>query len=58
VARVLERVPPDVKDLAAERDRVRTELLSQKQRQAWESWVAEARAGAKIDVQSRAPGRG
>ena len=58
VARVLERVPPDVKDLAAERDRVRTDLLSQKQRQAWESWVAEARAGAKIDVQSRAPGRG
>ena len=57
VARVTERVTPDLEGLAAERDRVRTELLAQKQRQVWESWVSEARMGAKVEL-SRAPGRG
>lgn len=59
VARVIERTAPDPKELApAERDRVRTELLGQKQRQAWESWVAEVRAGAKVDMAGRLAGRG
>lgn len=59
VARVVERRAPDPKELdAAERDKVRAEVLGQKQRQAWESWVAEVRAGAKVDMAGRAPGRG
>lgn len=59
VARVIERTAPEPKALgAAEREKVRAELLGQKQRQAWESWVAGLRAGAKVDMAGRAPGRG
>jgi hypothetical protein len=37
-------------DLAAERERLTREVLTQKQSQAWESWVRQARAGAKVEV--------
>ncbi len=57
VLKVLERVPPDMSGLQAERDKITREVLAQKQSEAWESWVAEARAGAKIDVSSRPPSR-
>ncbi|MGH7276330.1 MAG: SurA N-terminal domain-containing protein [Candidatus Rokuibacteriota bacterium] len=57
VLKVLERVPADMSGLTAERDKVMKEVLAQKQSQAWESWIAGARAGAKVDVQSRPPFR-
>ncbi len=53
VLRVLERVPPDTGALGAERERIERELLSRKQSQAWEAWLAGARARAKIEVSSR-----
>jgi peptidyl-prolyl cis-trans isomerase D len=49
VLKVLERVPPKAGDFAAERDRLAREVLGQKQSQAWEAWLAAARAGAKIE---------
>ena len=57
VLKVLERVPADMSGLTAERDKVMKEVLAQKQSQAWESWIAGARAGAKVDVPSRPPFR-
>ncbi|MGH7389057.1 MAG: SurA N-terminal domain-containing protein [Candidatus Rokuibacteriota bacterium] len=57
VLKVLERVPPDMAGLAAERDKVAAEVLARKQGQAWEAWVAGARARAKIDVSSKLPAR-
>jgi peptidyl-prolyl cis-trans isomerase D len=53
VLKVLERVPPDPKGLAAERDQLARSVLAQKQSQAWESWLRTARAGAKIQIASR-----
>ncbi|MBI4592638.1 MAG: peptidyl-prolyl cis-trans isomerase [Candidatus Rokubacteria bacterium] len=53
VVKVLERVPPDLGGLSAEREKVERELLARKQGQAWESWLAGTRAKAKIDVSSR-----
>jgi len=50
VLKVLERVPPDLGALAAERDKVTKEVLTQKQGQAWESWVNAARVNAKVEV--------
>jgi peptidyl-prolyl cis-trans isomerase D len=50
VLKVLERVAPNMGDLAAERERLTREVLTQKQSQAWESWVRQARAGAKVEV--------
>lgn len=59
VLKVLERAPADMSGFEAERDKLTREVLGQKQGQAWESWVAGARAGAKVDVSSRIrPGRG
>ena len=48
--KVLERVPADMSALAGERDTLSREVLTQKQNQAWESWVNEAQAKAKVDV--------
>ena len=53
VLKVLERVPADLADLDKERDKLTRELTAQKQGQAWESWVASARATAKIEVSPR-----
>lgn len=50
VVKVLERVAPDMADLAAERDRLAREVLTQKQSRAWEAWVSQARASAKIEL--------
>src|SRR5437899_3464862 len=50
VLRMLERVPPNLGALAAERDKVTQEVLTQKRGQAWESWVNAARVNAKVEV--------
>ncbi|HEV8585277.1 MAG TPA: SurA N-terminal domain-containing protein [Methylomirabilota bacterium] len=50
VLKVLERVAPNMADLATERERLQREVLTQKQSQAWESWVSQARAAAKVEV--------
>jgi parvulin-like peptidyl-prolyl isomerase len=50
VVKVLERVPPDMGGLAAERDKLLKEVLVQKQSLAWESWLNGARANAKIET--------
>lgn len=57
VLKPLERVPPDMSSLAAERDKVAGEVLARKQGQAWEAWVAGARAKATIEVSSQLPSR-
>jgi hypothetical protein len=57
VMKVLERVPPDEGAFAAEKDKVTRELLTQKQSQAWQTWVEAARAGAKIEVAPKLPSR-
>lgn len=50
VVKVLERVPPDMSGLGAERDKLLKEMLVQKQSLAWESWLTGARANAKIET--------
>jgi peptidyl-prolyl cis-trans isomerase D len=55
VLKVLERVPPDLGTLPQERDKISQELLARKQSQAWQGWVAAARAGAKIEISPRLP---
>ena len=61
VLKVLERTAPNMSELAADRDRLSKEVLSQKQSQAWEAWVNGARANAKVETfagATRAPRRG
>jgi parvulin-like peptidyl-prolyl isomerase len=50
VLKVLERVAPNMADLAAERDKLSREVLAQKQSQAWEAWVSQARSAAKVEM--------
>jgi peptidyl-prolyl cis-trans isomerase D len=50
VLKVLERVAPNMTDLATEREKLSREVLAQKQSQAWEAWVNQARTGAKIEM--------
>jgi peptidyl-prolyl cis-trans isomerase D len=50
VLKVVERSAADLADLDKERDKVRADLLAQKQSQAWESWVTGARGNSKIEV--------
>jgi parvulin-like peptidyl-prolyl isomerase len=50
VLKVLERVAPNMADLATERDKLVREVLAQKQSQAWEAWVNQARSTAKIEM--------
>ncbi len=57
VLKVLERVPPDMSALPAERERVERELLTRKQAQAWQAWLGAARAKAKVDVSTQLPAR-
>jgi peptidyl-prolyl cis-trans isomerase D len=61
VLKVLERAAPNMSELVAERERLSTEVLAQKQSQAWEAWVSGARANAKVETYggaARAPRRG
>lgn len=58
LVKVLERVPPDMGGLAAERDNILKEVLAQKQSLAWESWLTGARANAKIETHLPASRRG
>ncbi len=53
VLKVLERVPPDMAGLAAERERLERQVLARKQSEAWQAWVAAARARARIEVAPR-----
>jgi peptidyl-prolyl cis-trans isomerase D len=50
VMKVLQRTPPEPAGFAAEKDKVAKELLTQKQSQAWQSWIEGARTGAKIEM--------
>jgi peptidyl-prolyl cis-trans isomerase D len=50
VLKVQARVPADMSALPAEREKLSREVLTQKQNQAWESWVSEARSRAKVDI--------
>jgi parvulin-like peptidyl-prolyl isomerase len=58
VVKVLERVPPDMGGLAAEREKIQKEALVQKQSLAWESWINGARANSKIETHLPASRRG
>ena len=58
VVKVLERVPPDMGGLAAEREKIQKEVLVQKQSLAWESWINGARANSKIETHLPASRRG
>jgi peptidyl-prolyl cis-trans isomerase D len=50
VLKVLERAAPNMADLAPERDRLTREVLARKQSQAWEAWISQARAAAKVET--------
>jgi peptidyl-prolyl cis-trans isomerase D len=50
VVKVLERFPPDLKELDAERAKLAEEVLARKQTQAWQNWITAAAVGAKIDA--------
>jgi peptidyl-prolyl cis-trans isomerase D len=49
VVKTLERVAPDAAALAAEREKLEGEVLSQKQSAVWEGWIAGTMADAKIE---------
>jgi peptidyl-prolyl cis-trans isomerase D len=59
VVKVAERVPAPMAELNADRERLTREVLAQKQSQAWEAWVSQARATAKVETfgPARAPAR-
>jgi peptidyl-prolyl cis-trans isomerase D len=58
VVKVLEHTPAGAVN-AAEREKLKAELVSQKHNQTWERWVLTARGEAKIDILGqRPPGRG
>jgi len=50
VLKVLERFPPDTKDMGGDREKLTKEVLGKKQLQAWQDWLNTARANAKIEV--------
>jgi peptidyl-prolyl cis-trans isomerase D len=50
VLKVLERIAPNMADLTGERDKLSREVLAQKQSQAWEAWVSQARSAAKVEM--------
>ncbi len=57
VMKVIERTPADASGYAAEKEKVAKDLRTQKQSQAWQSWMEGARAGAKIEVAPNTPTR-
>jgi parvulin-like peptidyl-prolyl isomerase len=58
VVKTLERIPPDPREAAKDREQVAREVLDAKQNQLWESWLAATRAKAKIELTGRAPRSG
>ena len=56
VVKVLERAAAGPVD-AAEREKLKGELVNQKQSQTWERWVLAARGDAKIDIVGQRPPR-
>jgi parvulin-like peptidyl-prolyl isomerase len=56
VVKVLERAPAGPVDVG-EREKLRSELMNQKQSQTWERWVLAARGDAKIDMLGPRPPR-
>ena len=52
VLKVLERFPPDTKDLGVDREKLANEVLARKQGQAWQDWLTAARGASKIEVTS------
>lgn len=52
VLKTLDRIPADPADLARSRGQLTQELLETKRAQIWDSWVADARAGAKVEISS------
>jgi peptidyl-prolyl cis-trans isomerase D len=50
VVKVHERFAPDLKDLAAERDKLSKEVLGKRQGQAWQDWVSATRVNAKVET--------
>jgi hypothetical protein len=50
VVKVQERFAPDLKDLAAERDKLWREVVGKRQGQAWQDWITATRATAKVEV--------
>jgi parvulin-like peptidyl-prolyl cis-trans isomerase-like protein len=49
VVKVVDRTPAGPLD-AGEREKLRSELMTQKQNQTWERWVLAARADAKVEM--------
>ena len=56
LVKVLERTPAGPLD-PGERDKLRSELMNQKQSQTWERWVLTVRGDAKIDLLGQRPSR-
>ncbi len=56
LVKVLERMPAGPVD-PGERDKLRSELMNQKQSQAWERWVMAVRGDAKIELLGQRPPR-
>jgi len=56
VVKVLERAAAGPVDVA-EREKLKVELINQKQSQTWERWVLAARGDAKIDIVGQRPPR-
>ena len=52
VVKVHERFAPDMKELAAEREKLWREAVVKRQGQAWQDWVTTTRSTAKIEVSS------
>ena len=53
VVKALERRAPDPAGLDKEHEELRKQVLEQKKNQAWEHWVKNLKAGAKIQMSSR-----
>jgi peptidyl-prolyl cis-trans isomerase D len=55
VLKVLDRFPPDMKDLGTDREKIGKEVLGKKQNQAWQNWLSSVRSGAKIETSAVRP---
>jgi peptidyl-prolyl cis-trans isomerase D len=58
VVKTLERIPPDPREVAKDREQIAREVLEAKRGQLWESWLAATRAKAKIELTGRTPQSG
>ncbi len=58
VLKVLDRFPPDMKELGTDREKIAKDALGKKQSQAWQDWLSTVRSGAKIETSpARIPSR-